>query len=156
MTYEYTRTVKHQGILGYQYTLGEKSLSNETWRKFPHETAKYFEVTTTTEDFFDVDSTTEDSFEGNSTGDTMSLRYNPDAVNMGNCFCNGECTPMGLMNATACRYGAPAFVSLPHFFKADPILRNQVEGMNPNAEEHSFYMTIEPVCKPFPYFSIYM
>ncbi|XP_043270801.1 protein croquemort-like [Venturia canescens] len=135
LTYEYVQSVQHQGIPGYRYALGEKSLSNETWRKYPHEQAKYIETTTTTEDFFAVDGRTEAS---------SASDKDPDLINTGHCFCNGECSPMGLINVTACRYGAPGFISLPHFYKADPILRDQVNGLNPNADQHSFYMTLEP------------
>ncbi|XP_046611411.1 protein croquemort-like isoform X1 [Neodiprion virginianus] len=73
-----------------------------------------------------------------------SQSQDPDVVNVGQCFCNGECTPSGLINVTACRYGAPAFVSLPHFHKADPILREQIAGMNPDDEKHGFHITLEP------------
>ncbi|XP_034950867.1 protein croquemort-like [Chelonus insularis] len=132
--YEYTKTVSHQGIAGYKYELGEKTLGNSTKRRYPHEHAKYFERTTTTEDFFSAEHTT-----GNNKNDE-----DPDIVNIGQCYCNGECSPMGVINITSCRYGAPGFVSLPHFHKADPIYREQISGMNPNDEDHSFYVTLEP------------
>lgn len=61
------------------------------------------------------------------------------------CFCNGECVPSGSVNASACRYGAPAFVSFPHFYNADLSYTNKIEGMHPNKKEHSFYITLEPV-----------
>lgn len=64
------------------------------------------------------------------------------------CYCNGECSPSGVINVTSCHYGAPAFVSYPHFHLADPYYRNTVDGMNPDPEKHQFYITIEPVsCK---------
>ncbi|KAL7635797.1 UNVERIFIED_CONTAM: hypothetical protein RMT77_013614 [Armadillidium vulgare] len=62
------------------------------------------------------------------------------------CFCvNNICAPTGLLNAETCRIGAPAYISFPHFFNADPDLLNYVEGLNPNAENHSFYIDINPV-----------
>lgn len=125
----------HKGILGYQYAIGEKTLGNSTKRHYPHDQAKYFERTTTTEDFFDAKHSTTESNENID---------DPDTINMGQCYCNGECSPMGVINITACRYGAPGFVSLPHFYKADPILREQVNGMKPNESKHSFYITLEP------------
>ncbi|XP_015598591.1 protein croquemort isoform X2 [Cephus cinctus] len=134
VTYEYERTVYHQGIEGYKYSVGKKTLSNDTKRRYPHEQAKYFEPTTTTEDFF----TAEHS------GEVIESVEDPDVVNIGQCYCNGECSPMGLINITACRYGAPGFVSLPHFHKADPILRDQVVGVNPDDEKHNFYIVLEP------------
>ncbi|KAB7498574.1 Scavenger receptor class B member 1 [Armadillidium nasatum] len=50
-----------------------------------------------------------------------------------------------LLNAETCRIGAPAYISFPHFFNADPDLLNYVEGLHPNAENHSFYIDINPV-----------
>lgn len=114
-------------------------MSNDTLRRYPHDQAKFFEHTTTTEDFFAVDLTTlkpEDN-------------QNPDVINEGKCYCNGECSPMGLLNITACRYGAPGFVSLPHFNKGDPSLSASFEGLKPNDDKHSFYITLEPVNKIF-------
>lgn len=61
-----------------------------------------------------------------------------------NCYCNGECVPSGVVNVSACRYGSPAFMSLPHFYKADPYYLNQIDGMKPN-DSHSFFITLEPV-----------
>ncbi|XP_075974431.1 protein peste-like isoform X2 [Anticarsia gemmatalis] len=60
------------------------------------------------------------------------------------CFCNGECAWSGVMNVSACRFNSPAFLSLPHFLHGDPQLREAVEGMEPNPEEHSFYFAVEP------------
>lgn len=60
------------------------------------------------------------------------------------CFCNGECVPSGVMNVTSCRFGAPAFVSYPHFYRADPYYSSLVEGMKPDSLEHEFYLTLEP------------
>ena len=134
LTYEYARTIDHMGLEGYQYVLSEKTLGNNTRRRYPHEQAKYFEQTTTTEDFFEAEHSSEV---------TDPPEEDPDIVNIGNCFCNGKCTPVGLMNVSACRYGAPVFVSLPHFNRADPNLRDQVIGLNPD-DEHDFSITLEP------------
>ncbi|KAJ8669647.1 hypothetical protein QAD02_000906, partial [Eretmocerus hayati] len=133
--YEYTGNVNHKGIKGYKYSLGKKSLSNDTRRRYPHEQAKYFQSTTTTENFFDVDPTTlrpEDS------------QYDEDEINEGGCYCNGECTPMGLMNVSSCRYGAPGFISLPHFLNGDPSLVDAVVGIKPEKEKHGFDIILEP------------
>lgn len=62
-----------------------------------------------------------------------------------NCFCNGKCVPSGVVNVSACRYGSPAFMSLPHFHKADPYYLNQISGMKPEKQLHDFYITLEPV-----------
>lgn len=61
------------------------------------------------------------------------------------CFCGGECLPIGVVNASSCRYGAPAFVSYPHFYQADPMYRQLIEGMKPNGDKHKFYISLEPV-----------
>lgn len=62
-----------------------------------------------------------------------------------NCYCNGECVPSGIVNVSACRYGSPAFMSLPHFYKADTYYLNQIDGMKPRNDNHSFFITLEPV-----------
>lgn len=43
--------------------------------------------------------------------------------------------------------GAPAFVSFPHFYAADPFLLKGVSGLNPDEKKHSFYMDLVPVRK---------
>ncbi|CAG9772833.1 unnamed protein product [Ceutorhynchus assimilis] len=60
------------------------------------------------------------------------------------CFCNGECMPYGALDISACRYGSPAFVSLPHFYKADPYYTSLVDGLEPNESRHDFFMIFEP------------
>lgn len=68
------------------------------------------------------------------------------------CFCGGEeCPPSGLFNVSACRYGTPSFISLPHFLESDQILLESVDGLSPNRENHEFYMLLEPVCLYFNY-----
>lgn len=160
LIFEYDQTVSHFGIEGYQYSVDKKTLGNDTRRRYPHEQAKFFEPTTTTEDFFTAEhfsestrspiTTTESlssgSSEENSSENTGELPDDdPDVVNMGNCYCNGECTPSGMINVTMCRFGAPVFISLPHFYKADPSLLDHIEGLNPNDTQHSFSITLEPV-----------
>nr|AEE63071.1 unknown [Dendroctonus ponderosae] len=60
------------------------------------------------------------------------------------CFCNDDCMPYGVLDVSACRYGTPAFVSLPHFFKADPYYGSIIDGMAPREDLHDFYMIFEP------------
>lgn len=135
LTYEYTDTIQYHGVEGYRYVLSEKSLGNDTRRRYPHDQAKFFESTTIAEDFFEAEHSAEA---------TNSPDEDPDIVNIGNCYCNGKCTPVGMMNVSACRYGAPVFASLPHFHRADPSLREAVIGMNPDEEMHDFSITLEP------------
>lgn len=61
------------------------------------------------------------------------------------CFCSGECVPSGALNISACRYGSPGFVSLPHFYGADPSYLEAVEGLAPEQEKHELSITLEPV-----------
>ncbi|CAF4893469.1 unnamed protein product [Pieris macdunnoughi] len=60
------------------------------------------------------------------------------------CFCDEECGWRGVMNVSACRYGAPAFLSLPHFLHGDQELRDKVQGLSPDPKKHSFYFGVEP------------
>lgn len=60
------------------------------------------------------------------------------------CYCNGQCLPAGLINITSCRFGAPFFISLPHFQGADPFYRDQIEGMRPT-KRHELSVVVEPV-----------
>lgn len=60
------------------------------------------------------------------------------------CFCSEKCSPSGIRNVTLCR-GAPLFISFPHFYLADPIYVNSIEGLKPNKTEHEFYLIIDQV-----------
>merc|ERR1712013_194517 len=53
--------------------------------------------------------------------------------------------PSGVFNTSVCRFGAPVFVSQPHFHQADPYYLNMVgKGIAPNSSLHSTYLRIEP------------
>ncbi|XP_073949908.1 protein croquemort-like [Choristoneura fumiferana] len=62
------------------------------------------------------------------------------------CYCDEvrdrNCLPPGALNVSLCRYGAPAFVSLPHFLHSDPYYPDKIEGMDPT-EEHNFRLALE-------------
>lgn len=61
------------------------------------------------------------------------------------CYCpDGKCPLSGVRDISVCK-GAPAFISFPHFYLADPSYRNAVEGMKPDPEKHAFRMTLEKV-----------
>ncbi|XP_047122082.1 protein croquemort-like [Schistocerca piceifrons] len=64
----------------------------------------------------------------------------------GACFClaGKDCAPAGLMNASACRFNAPVFVSRPHFLLSDPSLGAAVQGLQPDPDKHNFTLGIEP------------
>jgi hypothetical protein len=56
-----------------------------------------------------------------------------------------ECVPSGVRGISKCRFGAPAFVSFPHFYKADPSYLSAIKGLYPRQNLHEFYITVEPV-----------
>ncbi|XP_041984368.1 protein peste-like isoform X1 [Aricia agestis] len=69
---------------------------------------------------------------------------NSSSTDRNSCFCNGECLWSGVMNVSACRYGSPSFLSLPHFLHGDPDLLDKVEGLAPDPDLHTFYFAVEP------------
>ncbi|KAG7213896.1 hypothetical protein KM043_003100 [Ampulex compressa] len=61
------------------------------------------------------------------------------------CYCfNTECIPSGALNISECKYGAPVFISLPHFYLADPSYRDNIVGMKPSKEKHELSIALEP------------
>lgn len=70
------------------------------------------------------------------------------AVNPENdCFCPSgpPCAPHGLFNVSFCQYDSPVMVSFPHFYLADPKLREAVIGVDaPDAEKHRLYIDVHP------------
>nr|AAC23892.1 type II pneumocyte CD36-related class B scavenger receptor [Rattus norvegicus] len=58
-------------------------------------------------------------------------------------FC--PCRESGIQNVSTCRFGAPLFLSQPHFYNADPVLSEAVLGLNPDPREHSLFLDIHPV-----------
>lgn len=46
---------------------------------------------------------------------------------------------------SSCRFGAPVFVSFPHYYLADQYYINQVEGLSPDKALHEFHVDLEPV-----------
>lgn len=62
------------------------------------------------------------------------------------CYCPGteECPPKGLQNISPCHFDAPVYLSFPHFYQADPLLLDEIEGLTPNKEEHETYFKIQP------------
>uniref|UniRef100_A0A4W4HL71 Platelet glycoprotein 4 n=1 Tax=Electrophorus electricus TaxID=8005 RepID=A0A4W4HL71_ELEEL len=71
-------------------------------------------------------------------------------VNLDNkCFCTNyevtnNCTMAGVLDIKACK-GAPVFISLPHFLHGSPELLQTVNGLNPDPEEHSTFLDVEPI-----------
>lgn len=68
---------------------------------------------------------------------------NPD----NECFCPSgpPCAPHGLFNASLCQYDSPIMLSFPHFYLADPALREAVEGISePVKEDHELFIDVQP------------
>ncbi|XP_041095852.1 scavenger receptor class B member 1-like, partial [Polyodon spathula] len=57
-------------------------------------------------------------------------------------FC--PCRESGIQNVSSCRFNSPVFISHPHFYNADPVLLQTVDGLNPNEEEHGLFIDIHP------------
>lgn len=65
------------------------------------------------------------------------------------CYCSAveeSCPDLlpGVFNASSCKFGAPAFVSFPHFYLAHEHYVEAVDGLSPNKDEHQFSVAMEP------------
>ncbi|XP_035713414.1 scavenger receptor class B member 1 isoform X2 [Folsomia candida] len=61
------------------------------------------------------------------------------------CYCeNAKCAPRGVFNVSHCQFNSPVFLSWPHFLNADPKLSENIVGLNPKPELHTFYVDIQP------------
>lgn len=62
------------------------------------------------------------------------------------CYCASpkKCLRKGLFDLNKCM-GAPILASLPHFLYGDESLQNEVQGLNPNPNDHVLNINIEPV-----------
>ncbi|XP_068632720.1 protein croquemort-like [Battus philenor] len=62
------------------------------------------------------------------------------------CYCDEvrdeNCLPSGALNVSSCRFGAPAFVTLPHFLGMDPYYANKIDGLSPN-DDYKFRLSLE-------------
>lgn len=75
-----------------------------------------------------------------------SMLDNGENVPSRKCYCpNGDCGPSGTLNISSCKFGAPAFISMPHFYLADPSYREAISGMQPSQEKHQLSIAMEPV-----------
>ncbi|KAK4875498.1 hypothetical protein RN001_011920 [Aquatica leii] len=52
--------------------------------------------------------------------------------------------PSGILNISSCKDHAPVYLSLPHFYYADPSYVDAVEGLYPEKNKHELYVAIEP------------
>lgn len=61
------------------------------------------------------------------------------------CFCiNGKCENSGVFNVAPCQHDSPIYMSYPHFYKADSMYANAVNGLNPDKEKHELFLVLEP------------
>lgn len=63
------------------------------------------------------------------------------------CYCTSapaDCPAAGVLNVSDCKFGSPAFISFPHFYLADPIYLDKIDGLSPNRSEHEFSIALEP------------
>lgn len=92
-----------------------------------------------------------DSFQGmlgNEFTSTKDMFDNGTNVPSRKCYCmDSECQPSGTLNISSCRFGAPAFISLPHFYLADKTYISNLSGMKPDKNEHEFRVLIDHVNK---------
>jgi len=83
---------------------------------------------------------------GNKYIGTKDMFDNGESVPSRRCFCpNGNCGPSGTLNISSCKFGAPAFVSMPHFYLADPSYTENITGMSPDKQKHELVVVLEPV-----------
>ncbi|XP_019931364.2 scavenger receptor class B member 1 [Aedes albopictus] len=70
--------------------------------------------------------------------------YGPPNGN-NSCFDHTDYKPYrGLQNISPCQYGAPVYISNPHFYQSDPQLLEAVEGLNPQRDAHETFFKIQP------------
>ncbi|XP_009995981.1 PREDICTED: scavenger receptor class B member 1 [Chaetura pelagica] len=58
-------------------------------------------------------------------------------------FC--PCLQSGIQNVSSCRMNAPMFISHPHFYNADPVLVDAVEGLHPSKDQHGLFLDVHPM-----------
>merc|ERR1719158_1789223 len=60
------------------------------------------------------------------------------------CF-DSQDIPSGLFDSSACRFGAPVFISQPHFYQADTYYLDKIKsGLKPNSSLHGTVFRVEP------------
>ncbi|KAK2583551.1 hypothetical protein KPH14_009505 [Odynerus spinipes] len=72
----------------------------------------------------------------------------PDRVHSQQCYCPGgpPCAPEGTFNVSLCQYDSPVLLSFPHFYLADPALREAVVGISPPVpEKHQLFVDVQPM-----------
>ncbi|GJQ75366.1 hypothetical protein Trydic_g23543 [Trypoxylus dichotomus] len=75
-----------------------------------------------------------------------SVFDSPDKEPSNECYCDhssGACAPQGFYNATSCAFGAPIFMSKPHFSRVDPE-NIKVDGINLKHKDVDSYVDLHP------------
>ncbi|XP_011699089.1 PREDICTED: protein croquemort-like isoform X2 [Wasmannia auropunctata] len=99
----------------------------------------------TTLDFSYENTTKVEGLTGNKYIGRESMLDNGKSVPSRQCYCpDGGCGPSGTLNISTCKFGAPAFVSMPHFYLADPNYRVNISGMTPDRSKHELTLVLEP------------
>ncbi|CAL1260980.1 unnamed protein product [Larinioides sclopetarius] len=60
------------------------------------------------------------------------------------CF-DVKARPSGVSDIKNCQFGAPALISWPHFYMADPSYLKDINGLQPNEEDHSSHLDADPI-----------
>ena len=87
--------------------------------------------------------------------DLVCKRYSADQhlfnyeIEENRCFCLNKssqisCPENGAANVSASTFGAPVFVSFPHFLHAAKNYTEHLDGLKPDEAKHGFYFDIEP------------
>lgn len=50
----------------------------------------------------------------------------------------------GVRNVSLCKFRAPALISYPHFYLADPSYLETIEGLKPDKDKHEMYLSLQP------------
>lgn len=72
----------------------------------------------------------------------------PSRIQSQQCFCPAgpPCAPEGTFNVSLCQYESPVLLSFPHFYLADPMLREAVSGISPpSADKHQLFIDVQPM-----------
>ncbi|XP_014479622.1 PREDICTED: scavenger receptor class B member 1 [Dinoponera quadriceps] len=91
-----------------------------------------------------------------SAGDVPGYRFSPptnvfttvENLPSQQCFCPAgpPCAPEGTFNVSLCQYDSPVLLTFPHFYLADPALREAVTGISPpDPEKHQLYIDVQPI-----------
>lgn len=76
---------------------------------------------------------------------TYELFANSSENPNNHCFNVREEHPSGVLDLSPCQFGAPVYMSFPHFYFSDPSYFDSVNGLNPIEEKHGSHVDVEPV-----------